>query len=41
MLYRNTHLGPAVVKKLRKILIAFTRRYPPRVKGRELSTFYL
>ncbi len=41
VLYKNTHLGADVVKKLRKILVNFTTRHPPRIKDKQLSTFYL
>lgn len=40
-LYKNTHLGADVVKKLRKILINLTTKHPPQIRNRELSTFYL
>lgn len=40
-LFKSTHLGAIEVKKLRKILVTFVGRYPPRVKNRELSIFYL
>lgn len=32
--YKSTHLGADVVKKLRKILINFTTKHPPKVKGK-------
>lgn len=40
-LSRSTHLDADAVKKLRRILLNFTSRYPPRIKNKQLSTFYL
>ena len=39
--FNEVHLRSVDIKKLRKILLNFIELYPPAIRGRELSTFYL